>query len=96
MICPHCEEPILVRDEFIDTNDGRVRFHRECFIRIVAGSSAHQLHDCRCYGGTREDPPGLTLRQAAVLAYDTFKIQQGVPAADVEVDRILRVRRAGA
>lgn len=96
MTCPHCDEPVTPRERFVAVNDGRDRFHRECFIRMLAGSAGHQMGECRCFGGTRRDPPGLTLRQAAVLAYDTFKILQGVPAADVEVDRILRARKAGA
>ena len=49
-------------------------FHRECLIRAVAGSAAHQLQECSCFGGTREDAPGLTLRQGAIVAYQTFLI----------------------
>jgi len=45
-------------------------------MRSVAGSAAHQLHECRCYGGEREDPPGMTKRQAAALALETFNLFQ--------------------
>lgn len=45
--------------------------HRECFVRRIAGSVQHQLHECTCYGGRKpceEDPQGLTRRQAARAA----------------------------
>jgi hypothetical protein len=71
----HCEEPILPGDalpEEIDIQPVGRNYHRECLVRMVAGSAAHQLRECRCYGGTREDPPEMTTRQAAILASDTF------------------------
>jgi hypothetical protein len=69
MICSYCDEEILP-DEIDGDYDWR--WHRECLIRATVGSAAHQLHECPCYGGTREDPPGLTLREAAKLAFDCF------------------------
>jgi hypothetical protein len=30
------------------------------------------LHECTYYGGDREDPSGVSVREAAKLAYDTF------------------------
>ena len=72
MICAYCTEPVLDTEDYVD--GASQRFHRECMFRAVAGSAAHLLHECTCYGGTREDPPGMTLRQAAVLAYDTFQM----------------------
>ena len=72
MTCPCCLEAIL---EGEPTVEGAIQtFHRECMIRSVAGSAAHQLHECSCYGGDREDPPGMTFRQAARLAEETFLI----------------------
>ncbi len=45
-------------------------YHQECLIRSIAGSVAHQKRECSCYGGTGEDDPALTTRQAAKAAYD--------------------------
>jgi hypothetical protein len=70
--CPYCSEPLLP-DEPV-TDFARQWHHRECAVRQIAGSAAHQLGECSCYGGTREDPPQMTLRQAAQLAYDTFLV----------------------
>ena len=40
---------------------------------MVAGSVGHQMHLCGCYGGDKDDPPGLGRRDAAraALAYFT-------------------------
>ena len=79
MTCPHCVEPITADDATERTGNGEV-LHRECLIRMVAGSAAHQLHECSCYGGDREDPPGLSRRQAARLA---LQICEGTGASDL-------------
>ena len=77
-ICAYCDEPIRPGEDFETwAADQHARFpetyvHKECAIRAVIGSAAHQLRECSCYGGTREDPPGMTTRQAAVLAFETF------------------------
>jgi hypothetical protein len=77
--CAYCEERV---DDYpkpaatINTSEGPRPLHRECQVRMIAGSSAHQLGECSCHGGTREDPPGATLRQGARLAYDTFLVLQ--------------------
>jgi hypothetical protein len=73
-ICIHCGEPITDEDVAIVMNDGAVRIHRECMIRSIAGSVGHQLKRCTCYGGTEEDPPGMTRRQAARAAAALFAI----------------------
>jgi hypothetical protein len=75
-------------DELIDDNDegvfiphvGEVStedrpLHIECFIRSIAGSVGHQLQMCNCFGGDYEDPPGLSVREAAKAA---FKCQQAI------------------
>ena len=87
MTCPHCVEPILPEEPTrIIIHDGSpARFHVECVMRMVVGSAAHQLGDCSCTGGTREEPPGLTKRQCAILAYGTFKALsgEGVPLESI-------------
>lgn len=77
MICQYCGEPILLSE--LDPLDPLKAWksrnmHNECLVRGVAGSAAHQLGECSCFGGTREDPAGMTKRQAAVLAYETFNL----------------------
>ena len=67
MICEYCGEEIRDGEESVQEN-----FHRECLVRAVFGSAAHQLGECSCFGGDREDPPGVSVREAAKLAYDTF------------------------
>lgn len=63
MLCTHCNEPMEMVDD--------VTLHTECRIRLVMGSAAHQLGECTCCGGTRADPPGVSRREAARLAYET-------------------------
>jgi hypothetical protein len=67
VICAYCDEEIRNGEASIQEN-----FHRECIVRAVIGSAAHQLGECSCFGGDREDPPGVSAREAAKLAYDTF------------------------
>lgn len=42
--------------------------HRDCFIRSTIGSLGHLRGQCSCYGGDQEDPPGMTMREAATAA----------------------------
>lgn len=73
MTCMYCEEEC-------ELDRHGQPLHLECRIRMVAGSSAHQLMDCKCYmddsgeAGTREDPPGWTKRQGAILAAEVFAV----------------------
>lgn len=65
--CPFCEERIAAADQ---TKDLNMRYHVECFIRMVAGSAKHQLRQCSCYGFPSEDEePGLTKRHWARRAW---------------------------
>jgi hypothetical protein len=73
--CLYCGETINAGDPFVTMphHDGAVvveeRYHRECLVRVVAGGVNHQLRRCRCCGGRLPpDPPGLTKREAALLA----------------------------
>jgi hypothetical protein len=72
--CLRCEEPIAPGDSGYTmpyVAEGGVAeraLHRECFLRGVVGSVGHQQRRCSCYGGTLEDPPGLTRREAAAAA----------------------------
>lgn len=70
-LCAYCSEEIREGEDSLNRGSP---LHRECLIRAVIGSAAHQLGDCTCHGGTREDPPGMTPRQAAKLAFETFQV----------------------
>lgn len=49
--------------------------HQECMLRQVVGSVGHQKHLCSCDGGPglMDDPPGMTLREAARAALRLFR-----------------------
>lgn len=47
--------------------------HQECALRRVFGSVGHQLARCSCFGGTEEDPEGMTKRESALAAVDMYK-----------------------
>jgi hypothetical protein len=72
--CQYCGEGMEAGDAAPLSSSN---MHLECFVRAVFGSAAHQLGECSCYGGTREDPPGLSVRAAAKLAHDTFRMLAG-------------------
>lgn len=59
--------------------------HLECHLRGVIGSAAHVQRRCSCYvpGATETDDPGLTRRQAAALAVELWRVNNGAvqPAA---------------
>lgn len=65
--CTWCEEAIGADDIGTINAAGQVT-HYECGLRAVIGSLGHQTRRCSCYGGDEEDPPGLTRRQAAIVA----------------------------
>jgi hypothetical protein len=78
VICHHCKEPILVTESGVVMSllslDGAelIAQHRECHLRQVFGSVGHQLGKCSCRGGSEDDPPGLTTRDAALAAVNLF------------------------
>lgn len=87
-LCLHCQEPIAPEDKghwiahtgLLD--DGHTRFsmqplHLECSCRMILGSVGHLKGNCSCFGGTEEDPPGMTKREAAKAVYELFA--QGLP-----------------
>ena len=74
--CMYCEEPILIgEDGFFDS--GSNAFHRECWLRMLIGSIAHQRQLCPCYlpesEAQQHEPQGLSRRQAAKLAVDYYE-----------------------
>jgi hypothetical protein len=75
--CLWCEEPVTPGERAEETvvirGDGssatRWR-HWECAARAALGSVAHQERRCSCFGGSGEDDPALTRRQAALAALE--------------------------
>lgn len=72
--CLHCGEPVedgdsgLITQVVSETSCEIRAQHRECFLRQLVGSVGHLEGKCSCYGGDQEDPPGISLRQAAIQA----------------------------
>jgi hypothetical protein len=67
--CVYCSERILEGDDgFVDA--GNSATHRECHIRMIVGSVAHQLGACSCKLGADavDCEEGLTPREGAKLA----------------------------
>jgi hypothetical protein len=51
-----------------------IPYHRECFMRQVVGSVAHQNGTCSCFGGSEAEVlTDLTPRQEAAAAVAIFK-----------------------
>lgn len=65
--CIFCEEPVLPGEESPTKVNGE-HVHHECMARRVVGSVGHQMGMCSCFGGSYEDPPGMTPRRAAQMA----------------------------
>jgi hypothetical protein len=80
MNCHHCEEPILPGERSQELYGRYGVVHIECFARMVQGSVGHQMRRCPCFGGTEEDPPGTSKREAARASYEygamLFKLKE--------------------
>jgi hypothetical protein len=71
--CRYCDEKIVMGDDGWILMDGSV-FHRECHMRSIIGSVAHQQQRCSCFGGLdRDHEDGLTRRQSAIAAQEYFE-----------------------
>jgi hypothetical protein len=75
--CAWCDEPFRVGDQIrsipSDPSLGGLQlFHLECLTRMTAGSVGHQNKRCHCFGGTEEDPEGMSKREAAIAAHALF------------------------
>lgn len=76
--CSRCSEPIEGADRgFLSP----APIHRECLLRSIIGGANHLKGNCTCsscsrYGGQPPDPPGLTMREAALLATKIYEEQQ--------------------
>lgn len=82
LFCQWCEEPVTrreVRFSAVVNSAGQVT-HFDCSLRSAIGSVGHQMKRCSCYGGTEEDPPGMTRREAARAAAQYFRRSQPADA----------------
>lgn len=71
-ICVWCEEPVLADEQHPMYGQP---MHQECGVRSVAGSVGHIHGECSCFGGTEEDPKGMTRREAAKAALEAFMVR---------------------
>jgi hypothetical protein len=82
-LCCWCEESFLegevgfVMDQITHDEAKDSFWHRECLIRNVMGSVAHQRKECSCFGGEGEDDSSLTKREAAKAAYEESEKEHG-------------------
>lgn len=75
--CILCEEQIKEGD--VGTiRPGNHVIHYECELRGVIGSVGHQKKTCSCFGGTEEDPPGMTRREAAIAAVKQWAFRRTI------------------
>jgi hypothetical protein len=86
-VCFRCEEPILPGEEAAQNvhffnADGTVTesaWHHECALRSIIGSVGHLRGTCSCNGGTEEDPPEMSRREAARAAVAEWERRKWSP-----------------
>lgn len=86
--CFYCKESIEENDSglmhiHIGDTARMVPEHYECFLRGIIGSVSHIEKTCSCYfkGSTENDPPGMSLREAAraaVIAKEAYEKRLGL------------------
>lgn len=89
--CEWCDEPIQWGDRgFLvpslgHRGGGPVPYQLECFMRMLHGGVNHQRGLCTCFGGSESpDPPDISMREAAVMAYE--EMGKGLPQPDQRCD----------
>lgn len=87
-LCMWCGEELEVEDRLKP-----IQGHQECSFRAVIGSVGHIQHKCSCYGGTVEDPVGMSRRDAARLAViEHFKTSGAAPWGNLTQEERARLR----
>jgi hypothetical protein len=78
ILCAYCEEELVQPPHECFYETVLLDCHEEYAVRMLVGSAAHQLKECSCFvqDGARHDPPGVSPREAAKLAFDVFKFSQ--------------------
>jgi hypothetical protein len=74
--CVWCKEEVLPED----CDPVIADCHWECQLRMIIGSVAHIAQQCSCYvdGSTENDPPGMTMREAAKAAALLYMMKEGL------------------
>jgi hypothetical protein len=80
--CDWCSERIATDDAGVSLPYAMqvIHYHLNCWLRQVFGSVGHQDGKCSCTGdhmaiseaSESDDPPGMTLREAANAAVEAF------------------------
>lgn len=86
-LCGFCTDPIQDGDQGVITpailangQPGAVPWHRECWMRQIAGSPFHLLGKCSCHGGENFDPQNAAERRAeAGASVDLIRQMGSVP-----------------
>src|SRR6185312_6492 len=86
LVCFRCDEwiaptdPAVAQSLISEEGPACIAYHYECHARMVLGSLGHQQGRCSCFGGTDEDPPEMTTREAAkaalAFAQDKWKLSR--------------------
>lgn len=77
--CLYCHEPIEKGDDgfmipYVGEVIKEVPYHRECQMRSILGSVAHQQRRCTCFGGSGTDhDDGMRPRDGARAALRYFE-----------------------
>ena len=75
--CSWCQERFNGYDQRLGIPDALSEsftfYHPNCFMRTILGSVGHQQKKCNCFGGNEEDPPEMSLREAANAAVALFE-----------------------
>lgn len=76
--CVYCGEPVRPGDPRAPMQQDA---HHECGLRSVVGGLNHLTGACSCCGGDQEpDPPGLSRREAAIVAAALWRHRNSVQA----------------
>ena len=78
LACVYCGEPVRPGDPRAPMQEDA---HFECGLRSVVGGLNHLMGTCSCCGGDQEpDPPGLSRREAAIVAAALWRHRNSVQA----------------
>ena len=76
--CVYCGDPVRPGDPRAPMQQDA---HLECGLRSVVGGLNHLTGACSCCGGDQEpDPPGLSRREAAIVAAALWRHRNSVQA----------------
>lgn len=84
--CLHCDEEVTAAEiqsgYAVEVNGGQDLMHRECLVRLSAGSAVHVREECEYYGGSKichACEEGLTKREAARASFVAVRLRDCSP-----------------